>query len=166
MNFYLSMVTLFILAVLQSTVAPRIVVLGVHPDLLLVAVTSWSLLRGSYEGMIWAVIGGLMVDLFSGMPFGVGTLALLVVAFGSGLGNQNIFRFDLFVPFLVVPLATLVYYVLVLALLTVLGRRPDWQASMGRVVLPSMLLNTLLTPILYVGARLLHRLTRRKEIKL
>jgi rod shape-determining protein MreD len=62
---------LFVLSLLQSTVLPRITVLGVHPDLLLMVVTSWSLLRGSEEGMLWALIGGLGMDLLSGAQFGV-----------------------------------------------------------------------------------------------
>lgn len=166
MNQYLAFAILFCLALLQTTVMPRITVLGVHPDLMLMVVTSWSLLRGAEEGMLWALVGGLAMDLFSGASFGVCTLALLVVSFLSGLGQRNVFRLDLLVPILAIPVATLVYQLIVLGLLAALGWRAGWGVSLSHVVLPSMLVNTLGMPAVYLAARLLHRRTAGEEIVL
>lgn len=163
MNQYLTIAILFSLALLQSTVMPRITVLGVHPDLVLVAVTSWSLLRGSGEGLLWALVGGVVIDLFSGAPFGVHTLALLAVSFVSGLGQQTIFRSDWLTPIVVIPLATLIYQLMVLGLLTILGWRGGVASAVRYVVLPSMLANTLVMPIVYPLARLLHQRMGREE---
>jgi rod shape-determining protein MreD len=166
MNQYLAFAVLFCLALLQTTVMPRITVLGVHPDLVLMVVTSWSLLRGSEEGMLCALIGGVMMDLFSGAPFGVCTLSLLIVSFLAGLGQRNVFRFDLLIPILAVPLATLTYQLITLGLLFALGWHADWQANLTHVVFPSMLVNTLGMPFVYLAARLLHHRTRREEVVL
>ena len=164
MNPYLSFAILFCLALLQTTVMPRITLLGVHPDLVLMAVTSWSLLRGSEEGMLWALIAGVVIDLFSGATFGVCTLALLTVSFASGLGQRSIFRFDLLIPILVIPPATLIYQLIILSLLSAFGWRAGWRASLSHIVFPSMLINTISMPIVYLLARLLHRRTGREEI--
>lgn len=166
MNQYLSFAILFCLALLQTTVMPRITVLGVHPDFVLMVITSWSLLRGSEEGMLWALVGGVVMDLFSGAPFGVCTLSLLVVSFLSGLGQRNVFRFDLLTPILAIPLVTLVYQLIILGLLFVFGWRADWKVSLNQVVFPSMLVNTMGMPIVYLAARLLHRRTEPKEVVL
>ncbi|MBL7202215.1 MAG: rod shape-determining protein MreD [Anaerolineae bacterium] len=163
MNPYLMLTTLFGLAVLQSTVMPRIHILGVHPDLMLMVVTSWSLLRGSEEGMLWALIGGAIVDLFSAAPFGVCTLSLLIVSFLSGLGERHIFRFDLLIPILVIPVVSLVYGGLTLVLLRVLGWTAGWRDSLTQVLLPFSLVNTLLMPLVYLIMRTLYRRTARKE---
>jgi cell shape-determining protein MreD len=93
-------------------------------------------------------------------------LALLIVSFLSGLGQRNVFRFDLLVPILVIPLATLVYQLITLGLLFVFGWRADWLASLTRVVFPSMLLNTLGMPFVYLAMRFLHRRTRQEEVVL
>jgi rod shape-determining protein MreD len=166
MNQYLSFAILFCLALLQTTVVPRITVLGVHPDLVLMVVTSWSLLRGAEEGMLWALVSGIVMDLFSGAPFGVCTLALLIVSFLSGLGQRNVFRFDLVLPILAAPPATLVYQLVIYGLLFALGWRANWKASLNQVILPSVVVNTLGMPVVYLLARLLHRRTGREEIVL
>lgn len=157
MNAYLTIAALVVLAILQSTVMPRITVLGVHPDLMLLAVTSWSLLRGAQEGMLWALIGGIAVDLISGAPFGVVTLSLLVVSFLSSLGQRNVFRLDLLIPIITIPLATLVYNTIMLALLWALQWPTDWGAGFVRVILPAMLVNTISMPLVYLALRTLDR---------
>ncbi len=164
MNQYLAIGIMFGLGLLQSTVAPHITVLGVHPDLVLMAVTAWSLLRGSEEGMLWALIGGVVMDLFSSAPFGVCTLALLIVGFAAGFGARNILRLDLLMPILVIVPATLVYQLVILGLLSLLGWRAGWGAGLSRIVFPSLLVNTIGMPFVYLLARFLHRRTRREEI--
>lgn len=166
MNQYLSFAILFCLSLLQSTVMPHITILGVHPDLVLMAVISWSLLRGSEEGMLWALIGGVIMDLLSGAPFGICTLALLVTSFASGFGQHHILRADLLIPVLVIPPATLVYQLILLGALTALGWRAGWDTSLRQVVLPSMLVNSLGMPVIYLLTRWLHRRMGRQEIAL
>jgi len=164
MNPYLYFGILFGLALLQSTVMPKITLLGVHPDLVLMAVTSWSLLRGAEEGMLWALISGIVLDLFSGAPFGIYSLALLIIGFAAGLGPRNVLRIDILAPILVIPVTTFVYVLVSMALLSILGWEMEWGARLRAVLLPSMLVNSLGMPFVYLPARLLHRRTAREEI--
>ena len=164
MNAYLTIAALVIVAMLQSTVMPRIMVLGVHPDLMLLVVTSWSLLRGAHEGMFWALVGGIAVDLFSGAPFGVFTLSLLIASFLSSLGERNVFRLDLLIPILVIPLATLVQNAMMLGLLWVLREPANWGAGFARVIFPAMLVNTISMPVVYLAMRTLDRHVGREEM--
>jgi rod shape-determining protein MreD len=161
---YLTFAILLTLGLVQSTVVPRIYLLGVHPDLMLVVVTSWSLLRGWQEGMLWALIGGVIMDVLSGAPFGVYTLSLLLAAFLAGLGQRNVFRFDLLIPVLVIPVVSLVYNLSLLALLSLLRWPVDWRQSVTRIILPSLVVNSLFMPIIYLPLRALDRRTRREEI--
>jgi len=164
MNPYLYFGILFGLALLQSTVMPKVTLLGVHPDLLLMAVTSWSLLRGSEEGMLWALVGGVALDLFSAAPFGIYSLGLLLIGFAAGLGQRNMLRIDILAPILVIPLSTLVYLLVTMALLTLLGWEMEWGARLRTVLLPSILINSLGMPFVYLPARLLHHRIAREEI--
>lgn len=164
MNLYLTLLLLFALALVQSTVMPHLLLFDVHPDLVLMVVLSWSLLRGAEEGMLWALIGGVALDLLSGARFGVQTLPLLIVGFVSGLGERAIFRSEILMPIIAIPLATLVQQLMTMALLHITGWPVSWGTSIQQITLPSMLANTLCMPLVYLVVRLLHRRTTREKI--
>jgi rod shape-determining protein MreD len=162
---YLVVPLLAFVGLLQATAVPRIAIRGVFPDLPLLVIVSWSLLRGSREGLVWGFVAGIMVDLLSGAPFGAATLPLMAVGFLSGLGAANVFRNALW-PLVTVFLATIVYDLLFLLVVQVSGDRVEWLESLVRIILPCALLNALLTPLVLGGMRALYRRFKREEVGL
>jgi rod shape-determining protein MreD len=163
-NIYASILLLISVALIQSTVMPHLTLWGVKPDLMLLVVISWSLLRGAREGIVWGVIGGFCLDLFSGAPFGLSALALLIVSFFSGLGEATVFRTHVILPLATVFLASLAHDLIFLLVLKTLGWPVTWLGSFIRLVLPASLLNVLLTPLVYPTMRWLYRKIGREEI--
>jgi rod shape-determining protein MreD len=159
MNAYWSFLLLCVLALLQSTFLPQVHILGAQPDLVLLAVVAWSLLRGSEEGMVWALIGGLALDALSSARLGVNTLPLLLIGFLAGLWQRGLVRLEVLVPLAVIPIASLVYQGTMVALLKLLGWPGAWQAAFRHAILPTTLVNTLLMPLVYVLMRWIHRRT-------
>jgi rod shape-determining protein MreD len=163
-NIYASVLLLTSLALIQSAVMPHLTVWGVKPDLMLLVVISWSLLRGAKEGIVWGFIGGLCLDLFSGAPLGLSALALVIVSFFSGLGEATIFSTHVILPLATAFFASLIYYFIFLLVLRTLGWPVLWLDSFTTLVLPASLLNVLLTPLVYPTMRWLHRKTGRREM--
>lgn len=163
-NIYASILLLISVALIQSTVMPHLTLWGVKPDLMLLVVISWSLLRGAREGIVWGFIGGFCLDLFSGTPFGLSALALLIASFFSGFGEATVFRTHVILPLATVLLASLIYNFIFLLVLRTLGWSVVWLDSFIRLALPASLLNVLLTPLVYPAMRWLHRKTSREEI--
>jgi rod shape-determining protein MreD len=163
-NIYTSILLLIGVALIQSTVMPHLTLWGVKPDLMLLVIISWSLLRGAREGVIWGFIGGLCLDLFSGAPFGLSALALLIVSFFSGLGEATVFRTHVILPLATVFFSSLIYDFIFLLVLKTLGWPVVWLDSFVRLVLPASLLNVLLIPPVYLAMRWLHRKTGPEEI--
>lgn len=164
-NPYLSVLLLAGVALLQTTLAPQVTLLGAKPDLMLVIVVCWGLLRGTGAGLRWAFAGGLMIDLLSGAPFGVATLSLMLVSYLSALGEVSLLRFGFLLPVAVMVLATMSYNALFFLLLQALGRPIVWQTALTRVILPAALVNTLLMPFLYLPLRRLHRWAARPLLR-
>lgn len=158
MSPYLAVPLLAGIALLQTTLAPHLSFSGAKPQFVFLAVISWSLLRGGREGIVWAFIGGVMLDLLSGAPFGAMTLPLLLVGYLSGLGEINVFRPNSLLPGVVGLLATLLYNVMVLTLLQILGQPVAWDLAFLHVILPAMLLNALVLPLIYFPLRRVHRM--------
>ncbi|HIC94541.1 MAG TPA: rod shape-determining protein MreD [Anaerolineae bacterium] len=164
MNVYAAILLLGTVAIVQSTAIPHLAIMGVKPDLMLLVVMSWSLLRGGEEGLVWAFIGGLALDILSGAPFGASTLALMAVSFLSGLGEVRIFRTHIVLPLLTAFFATLVYDILFLLLLQMSGWPVAWLDNLVKVILPSALLNVALSPLVYQTLRWLHHATGKPSL--
>lgn len=147
-------------ALVQVTLLSQVSLLGAQPDLVLLAVVAWGLLRGSAEAAVWAFFGGLLLDLLSGGPLGAVTLSLLVVAFVAGRQWGR----ELGSPFLQLVLLALglcfAYHFLLLLILSWTGLSVGWAYNLLHVAAPSALLNGVLAPIVYQPLAWLDRRTR------
>jgi rod shape-determining protein MreD len=162
---YLVVPLLAVVAILQTTIVPGFAVWGVFANLPLLVVVSWSLLRGPREGAVWGFIAGLMVDLLSGAPFGAATLSLIIVGFLTGLGETTVFRTRIALPMVAMLLATIVYDLLFLLVVQISGQPVTWLDSIFRIVLPSAILNAVLTPIVFLTMRWLYTRFGREEME-
>jgi rod shape-determining protein MreD len=146
----------------QTTLLSRIDVLGAQPNLVLLLVLLWSLLRGVDEGLLWAFIGGLIVDVLSGGPLAGTAIALLAAAYlaGQSLGEQV---GSLVVRSVILTvLGTATYHLALLIVLDWTGHTVDWPFSLARVAGPSVILNGLLAPLVLQPLVWLERATRRE----
>lgn len=165
---YLMPILVFVAALFQSTVTVRLELWGVKPDLVLILVVIGALIYGSKAALVWAFLGGVGVDLFSGGPLGISSLGLLLVALVAGMGHRMLSRYHLLVPVSASAIGTVLYGLVYIGLLTVLReaatqttifgaltlpnyRLPFW-VTLQDVVMPATLYNTviilLLTPLL------------------
>lgn len=165
MNLYLAVPLLTIVALFQGVLFSRVSVGGARPDLMLLLVMLWAMVRGMDEGLVWGFIGGLLVDLLSGGPLGGTSLALLVAAFlagqpwGQGIGSSV-------VRLLLLALVGAVAYHLVLLLALSSGHTVAWGFALLRVAAPSVLLNVALAPFIRPLLVWLERKTRRETLTL
>lgn len=152
---YYLMIPLILLAgLLQSTAATRIKIFGVKPDLVLILVVIGTLVYGSRPGLLWAFIGGLVLDVFSGGPMGASSLALMAAALMVGMGHRTLSRYNLLVPIGAMALGTVVYGAAYLALLSVLQYLRVAQHNLPlaltvqNILVPALVYNTTLMILL------------------
>jgi rod shape-determining protein MreD len=135
--------------ILESTVWPVFGFSGGVPDLVLVLVVSWGLVRGREEGMVWGMLGGLSVGLLSGGPLGAHSLMMTMIGFAAGLGQRSPFRSRLLVPLVSIALGTLAYD----AGLALVLRLSGWPMAINpivlRVVAPAIVANGVLMLLVY-----------------
>jgi rod shape-determining protein MreD len=162
---YLVVPALVVVALLQATIMPHMAVWGVFPDLVVLVVASWGLLQGPAEGSLWGFIAGGAVDLFSGAPFGAATLSLIIVGVVSGLAKASALRAHVALPILTVFLATIMYNLIFLLVLAISGQTVVWLDSVFRVILPSAVLNAVLTPPVYGIMRWAHTRFLQEEME-
>jgi rod shape-determining protein MreD len=152
------------LALVQSSLGAFLTIVGVHPDLVLVAVISWTLLRGAREGLLWALVGGICLDLLSSSPFGVTVVALIVACLLAGLGYGRVFGGYLIIPLALTFPLSLAYYLTYALILNALKQPVAWLPTLVHVILPASVFNIAAMLLLFPLLRLMHRRTGREEI--
>jgi len=166
----------FLAALLQSTVAVRLVIRGVKPDIVLIIVVIGTLIYGGKAGLGWAFLGGIGVDLFSGGPLGISSMGLMLVALVAGIGHRVLSRYHFLVPLSASAVGTLLYgivYVGLLAFLREAGQTPLFQgialpnyqlpfwATLQDVIVPATIYN--MTIVLFVTP-LINRVPEVQEV--
>lgn len=159
---YIALLILVLLALLQATIAPRVPFLGVRPELALVGVMAWVMVRGLHEGAIGACVGGMTLDLLSGRPLGSHVLAMLLAVVPIGLLGAPFYQGNMGFPVLGGFVGTLLYNLILLALTRLLGESVVWGGTLWRIVLPLGLVHATLMPLVYWIVSWMDRRLRRR----
>ena len=147
----------------QSSILPHIRIANYIPDLMLTLVVAWSVLRGARQGLLWALMGGLTLDVLSGAPFGTFSASLAVASLVSSLGAAQFFRSYALLPVIAIVTATVFYYGSLSFILLIAGRSMSPSDILRGIVLPALGLNALLMLIVFPVTRWLHRSTTSQE---
>ena len=137
------------LILLQTSVLSQLVLGPVRPDLVLLALVAWALTTNTTSAVKAAILGALLLDLFSSAPVGISLVGLLAALLLLRLGEAAGIKGDLLAALVMAFLATLLYDAAYLLVLEAWGDSIDWPLTLGNVVLPTAVLNALVMPIVY-----------------
>ena len=163
-SYYLFIPLLILASVGQAAFLPWVRLGGVVPDVVLVLVMAWSLLRGVRHGLIWALIAGLILDALSAAPQGTFTFALAVASLTCSVGAVNFFRSGVLLPMAGALLGLFAYYVVFLLIIYLAGRPVVVGDVLTRVFLPALIVNPVLMVPVFPHLRYLHRVIDYREI--
>ena len=133
---------MFLAAVSQATVLPYLKVLGLRIDLVMILVVCWILIKDVDDGVVWAILGGIFLDLMSLAPFGTYIFALVPVVALAGFFKVLIPAYHSLLPFAVIPVASILYNLTANLVLVIFGAPGEWPATVALVVLPAILVDS------------------------
>ena len=146
-------VALLVAGLLQTTIAPNIRILGANPDFALLIVVSVALLRGAEIGAIFGFLTGSLVAIALMEPFGLGAFIFVLVGYFVGRYAETADLSAGFAPLVSAFAATLVASLLYAIAQALLERQMPFGFFLVRVLVPSLVLNTLLAGPVYVAVR-------------
>lgn len=152
---YLHPLLAFIVGVVHAAVAPVILVGGVKPNLVLVAVVLVTLLFGFLPGITWAFVAGLAANLLVGEPLGSVPLAMLVVAALAAGGARVLGRMSWVYPVAAVFLGSIVADISSLVIGQLVADAPLLTGLPTDIILAAAVLNAVIAALLIVPARFL-----------
>ena len=146
-----------LLAAMQTSLVPGIEVGPARPQLVLVWVVCWAVVRGRGEALPWAIVGGLLLDALSQMPPGSHLLALVLVAFLADLGHRVMQGSTALFAAAAVFAASIAYGVLLMAVLQVTAHPVDIVNTVVLDLLPGAAYNLVLMVPVFVLQRAIDR---------
>ena len=81
---------LLLAALIQVSFLPHLTFLSVAPNLVLAILIIWSLSRPPEQSMVWALLAGIFLDLFTHSSFGIFTVLFVSIAFLVSFIQQNL----------------------------------------------------------------------------
>ncbi len=109
------------LAVLQSTVLQFIEIGGAAPDLVLVALVFLANKNGSMVGQVSGFVGGIILDVIGLAPLGFYALVYVLIGALFGISRGKMFVDPIFLPVLLILIATLLKALLALLVAGMFG---------------------------------------------
>lgn len=167
MRFVIAAGLLAVAALLQSVAGPSLPLVRGRPDLVLVVVLAWAMLRGSGEGAFVGFLGGVLLDSASYTPFGLSAALLGVLGYFTGLPQVNVYRGNL--PYFLgtAAVATIAFHTLYFLGLQALGMSMPPIYATYAMALPAAVLNALLlAPTFVLCRRLLRALDGWTQLRL
>lgn len=140
---YLGIPVLALAAILNTTLMAELRVGGGAPDLVFLLVISWALLTDLRDGLLWAVVGGVMQDWLSVAPLGTSALGLVLVVFAADTLFGEVSRGNLLVPLVVAAAGTMIYHLAVIVVLQLEGYAIPPLTGISYVTVPAIVFNTL-----------------------
>ena len=108
-------------ALVQVTWAAQLEIAGAFANLVLIAVMGLTWTQGVRAGLLWACVGGILLDLNAPGPLGPHSLALLAGAYATGFWARNLDRESPFHPAAAAVVSTILYSLVIIGADDALG---------------------------------------------
>ncbi len=150
MRFWLLSLSVLLGVLLQATWLPALNLPGqVIPDLVLIMVVNYALLRGSDEGLIFGLCAGFFVDILAGGLIGVQVATKTLAGYTVGLLEKTIFKDNLLLPALAVFVATISLETLHFIMYMAFKVNNNFIDVMLNMIFPLALYNAFFAPFIY-----------------
>jgi rod shape-determining protein MreD len=161
MSYYVGITLVIFSALLEASVMPLFRVDGLQPNLTLVLLMAWLIIRGAEEAYVLIPIGGVFIGLVDGALMGTALLAMAPVALLQEVRGAQLNEKGIAMAVAFVLIMSLVYNYTYLVVSTLQGESGPWIDATTQVILPTTLMNLAILLPLYAGFALLNPQPRR-----
>lgn len=153
MKYAVAILLAWFVAIANVSGLSYISVLGVTPDFVLILACCWAVVRSEEEALIVVPICGLMRDLAGSDPTGTAILGFAPIVLLAAVGRTQVLDSS-FPPTVVVTAAGTISFLLIQScVLAGTGHHVEVWHLVSAVALPSVVVNALFTPIVYLPVR-------------
>src|SRR5512140_3634603 len=144
----------FFLALFQAASVEQFKILGVAPNLMLVLIVSWLVIRGLDDVLPMIAVAGLTMSFVGLQSPGLVLLALLPVVGLGTVRELHVIHSDIVLALALVAAATMAFELVLLASVMATGGVLDVRTAFADTVLPSVAVNVAMTLPVHLVMRL------------
>ena len=126
-------------------------------SLIMLLVICWSLRSSLADAFVWALVGGIMLDLLSILPVGTSSAALVLIVFVVNGVGQQLLRLRILILLTITAFATVVMTAYTLFALVLMGNSYDIPMLARFMLLPTMIYNLVSVLPIYALVRIAQR---------
>ena len=136
--------------VLQTTAFQVLSFANITPNLMIIVVASFGLMRGKTEGMYVGFFSGLLIDIFCGFYLGIYALLYMYVGYLTGLFQKRFYPEDIKLPLLIISASDFISNFIIYIILFLTRNRYDFGYYLGNIMIPELVYTTIITIFLYL----------------
>jgi rod shape-determining protein MreD len=160
-SYYVGIALVVLSALVEASVLPLFRVQGLQPNLTLVLLMTWLIVRGAEEAYVLIPVGGIFLGLVDGALMGTALLALAPVAILQEVRGAQLNERGLIMAVAFTIIMSLVYNYTYLLVFTLQGEAGSWLEATSRVIIPTTFMNVAILLPLYLGFLWLNPQVRR-----
>ena len=135
--------------VLQTTTFQYLSFANIAPNLMIIVVSSFGLMRGKREGMYVGFFCGLLIDIFCGYYLGVYALLYMYIGYINGLFQKRYYPDDITFPMLQIAASDLVSNLVIYVFMFLFRNRYDFGYYLFNIIIPELVYTMVVTIFLY-----------------
>ncbi len=153
MRYWTGALIAFLLAIVQASSVEQFKIMGVSPNLMLVFLVAWLVVRGLDDVLPMILVSGITLGLVGLQSPGVVLLALLPIAGFGVIRELHIIHSDLVLVLFIVFGSTIAYEMVMLLSTMASGGTLDIMTGIESFVIPAAIVNVALAPFVYFFMR-------------
>lgn len=142
-------IILFLNHMLQATYIQHIRIRGVVPNIAIIIIVSFALIRGSLEGAIVGFFAGLLQDMYYGTTMGFYSLLGMYIGYICGKPNQKFYRENYLLPFGLVVASTFMYEIIIYVTSFLIRGKTDFTYFLNHMILPCVVYTGVVSLFIY-----------------
>lgn len=150
--------------VLQPVVFGNLAFKGIVPNIFIVTIVSFGLLRGKIEGAVIGALIGLFQDILYGEVVGLYTIIYMNIGYYTGFLYRNFYRDSLLVPIGIIAAADFVQNFIIYFFTFLFRGRVGFWRYVGQIMLPEIIYTLFVGFILYRIYYMINNVVERREL--
>lgn len=153
--------------VFQTTFSLKMSFGIVSPNIIMIFVCSYALLRGKKEGLLVGFFSGLLIDLFFGYyeVIGINAFLYMMIGYVVGIFHDIWYLQDILIPVATVAICDFIYNFIYYIITFLLRNRLDLMHYIKKVIVPEIIYSVFLTVFIYRILMLLNRKLEEFEMR-